>query len=55
MELENHYILTALRYAGCDINKDLNLKDVNNLDVKKYKEKLNNWYENIETYENNSK
>ena len=47
--------ITALRYADCDINQDLNLKDVNNLDVKKYKEQLNNWYENIETYENNSK
>ena len=47
--------ITALRYADCDINQDLNLKDVNNLDVKKYKGKLNNWYENIETYENNSK
>jgi len=47
--------ITALRYADCDINQDLNLKDVNNLDVKKYKEQLNNWYENIETYENNLK
>jgi len=46
--------ITALRYADCDINQDLNLKDVNNLDVKKYKEQLKGWYENIETYETNS-
>ena len=43
--------LTALRYANCEINNTLNLKNVDTLELKEYKEKLNTWYENIEVYE----
>ena len=43
--------LTALRYANCEINNTLNLKNVDALELKEYKEKLNTWYENIEVYE----
>ena len=43
--------LTALRYANCEINNTLSLKNVDTLELKEYKEKLNTWYENIEVYE----
>src|SRR5699024_8252061 len=43
--------LTALRYANCEINNTLNLKNVNTIKLKEYKEKLNMWNENIEVYE----
>src|SRR5699024_7275312 len=43
--------LTALRYTNCEINNTLNLKNVDTLELKEYKEKLNTWYENIEVYE----
>lgn len=44
--------LTALRYADCEINNILNLKNIDTLELGEYKEKLKDWYENIEVYEN---
>lgn len=44
--------LTALRYADCEINDTLNLKNIDTLEPGEYKEKLKDWYENIEVYEN---
>ena len=43
--------LTALRYADCEINDTLKLKNIETLELGKYKEKLKDWYENIEVYE----
>lgn len=43
--------LTALRYADCEINNTLNLKNIDILELGEYKEKLKDWYENIEAYE----
>lgn len=43
--------LTALRYADCEINDTLKLKDIETLELGEYKEKLKDWYENIEVYE----
>lgn len=45
--------LTALRYANCDINNTLNLKNIETLELGEYKEKIKSWYENIEVYESN--
>lgn len=43
--------LTALRYANCEINDILKLKNIETLELGEYKEKLKDWYENIEVYE----
>ena len=43
--------LTALRYADCEINDTLKLKNIETLELGEYKEKLKDWYENIEVYE----
>ena len=43
--------LTALRYANCEINNTLNLKNIETLELGEYKEKIKAWYENIEAYE----
>ncbi|WP_286156879.1 ABC transporter ATP-binding protein [Romboutsia ilealis] len=43
--------LTALRYANCEINNTLNLKNIETLELGEYKEKIKAWYENIEDYE----
>ena len=43
--------LTALRYADCEINDTLKLKNIETLELGEYKEKLKDWYENIEFYE----
>ena len=43
--------LTALRYADCEINDILKLKNIETLELGEYKEKLKDWYENIEVYE----
>ncbi len=43
--------LTALRYANCEINNTLNLKNIDTIELGEYKEKLKDWYENIEVYE----
>ena len=43
--------LTALRYADCEINDTLKLKNIETLELGEYKEKLKVWYENIEVYE----
>lgn len=43
--------LTALRYANCEINNTLNLKNIETLELGGYKEKIKAWYENIEAYE----
>ena len=43
--------LTALRYADCEINDTLKLKNIETLELVEYKEKLKDWYENIEVYE----
>lgn len=43
--------LTALRYANCEINNTSNLRNIDTLELKGYKEKLKDWYENIEVYE----
>ena len=40
--------LTALRYANCEINNTLNLKNIETLELGEYKEKIKAWYENIE-------
>lgn len=45
--------LTALRYANCEINNTLNLKNIETLELGEYKEKIKSWYENIEVYESN--
>ena len=45
--------LTALRYANCEINNTLNLKNIETLELGEYKEKIKAWYENIEVYESN--
>ena len=46
--------LTALRYAGCEINKTLNLNNNENNDVIEYVDNIKSWYENIESDEVNS-
>ena len=46
--------LTALRYAGCEINKTLNLNNNENCDVIEYVDNIKSWYENIESDEINS-
>ena len=43
--------LTALRYADCEINDTLKLKNIETLELGEYKEKLKDCYENIEVYE----
>ena len=43
--------LTALRYADCEINDTLKLKNVETLELGEYKEKLKDWYESIEVRE----
>lgn len=43
--------LTALRYADCEINDTLKLNNIETLELGEYKEKLKDWYENIEVYE----
>lgn len=43
--------LTALRYADCEINDTLKLKNIETLELGEYKGKLKDWYENIEVYE----
>ena len=43
--------LTAFRYADCEINDTLKLKNIETLELGEYKEKLKDWYENIEVYE----
>lgn len=43
--------LTALRYADCEINDTLKLKNIETLELGEYKEKLKDRYENIEVYE----
>ena len=43
--------LTALRYANCEINNTSNLRNIDTLELGEYKEKLKDWYENIEVYE----
>ena len=43
--------LTALRYVDCEINDTLKLKNIETLELGEYKEKLKDWYENIEVYE----
>ena len=43
--------LTAVRYADCEINDTLKLKNIETLELGEYKEKLKDWYENIEVYE----
>lgn len=43
--------LTALRYAGCEINPTFDLKDKDYLEFGDYKEKVKSWYENIESNE----
>ena len=43
--------LTALRYADCEINDTLKLKNIETLELGEYKEKLKDWYENIQDYE----
>ena len=43
--------LTALRYADCEINDTLKLKNIETLELGEYKEKLKDWYENIEVDE----
>ena len=39
--------LTALRYADCEINDTLKLKNIETLELGEYKEKLKDWYETL--------
>ena len=43
--------LTALRYAGCEINKTLKLNSEDESDILEYKDNLKSWYENIKSNE----
>ena len=43
--------LTALRYAGCEINKTLKLNSEDESDILEYKYDLKSWYENIKSNE----
>ena len=49
--IREHLYLTDLRYADCEINDTLKLKNIETLELGEYKEKLKDWYENIEVYE----
>ena len=51
MGIREPLYLTALRYADCEINDTLKLKNIETLELGEYKEKLKDWYENIEVYE----
>ena len=37
--------ITALRYAGCEVNSDINPQHINTLNLDKCRDKLKNWYE----------
>lgn len=40
--------VTALRYAGIEVNKDLNLESIDSLKIEKCSDKLKNWFESTE-------
>lgn len=37
--------ITALKYAGCKITKDVKASNINTINLHNYKDKLKNWYE----------
>ncbi|MBX7296329.1 ABC transporter ATP-binding protein [Clostridium chauvoei] len=37
--------ITALKYAGCKITKDVKASNINTINLDNYKDKLKNWYE----------
>ncbi|WP_294394232.1 ABC transporter ATP-binding protein [uncultured Clostridium sp.] len=43
--------LTALKYAGCTIDKDMNPEDVNELNYDRYTEEIHRWFNNINDIE----
>lgn len=47
--------ITALKYSGCEINKDLKPESINTLDIEKCKDKVNDWYENTKKEESKAK
>lgn len=47
--------ITALKYSGCEMNKDLKPESINTLDIEKCKDKVNDWYENTKKEESKAK
>ncbi|CEI71957.1 MULTISPECIES: ABC transporter ATP-binding protein [Romboutsia] len=47
--------ITALKYSGCEISKDLKPESINTLDIEKCKDKVNDWYENTKKEESKTK
>lgn len=42
--------LTALKYSNCEINKELQPKNINTIDLEKCKNKVKKWYDESEEY-----